>query len=106
MKKANWAWNNRIQELIDETENRIPIKRCSIKEEYDLIKTCRFSYLKHEELIKANDNPYFEKAKNLIVEGISYRLDPHESGNRQDHEINLNKRSHYDLPKDKAKPVL
>jgi len=53
--------------------------------------------LKHEELLEASMNPVFELAKNLIVEGLSVRLDSYENSIKKELSINLEPRVNFEL---------
>lgn len=51
--------------------------------------------MKHEELIDTSFNPNFEPAKNLIMQGLSYRLDPYEKSKVTKYTIELKPRKNY-----------
>ena len=64
-----------------EIEKKLEEKKLSKEERQKLLLSIRYSYLKHEELVETGFNPNFETAKNLIMEGLSFRLDPYEKSN-------------------------
>lgn len=51
--------------------------------------------MRHEELVGLSLNPNFEKAKDKIFEGLSYRLDHFEKRQIKDYKINLKPRKNY-----------
>ena len=51
--------------------------------------------MKHEELIELSMNDNFVEAKDFIMEGLSYRLNPHENQNVKKLQINIEPRINY-----------
>jgi hypothetical protein len=72
------------------------LKRLPKGQRVELFKTIRWGFLKHKELLLMRQNEIFENAKNLIVEGLSVRLDPHENAQKDDLQINMHPRTSYD----------
>lgn len=56
----------------------------------------------HEDLLALTSNKTFEAAKGFIVEGLSVKLNKHEDAKQQDHQINVQMRSHLQKKKDAA----
>jgi hypothetical protein len=76
-------------------EERLKEKRLSKEERRQLYLAIRYSYLRHEELIGTSMNPYFEEAKDFLMEGLSYRLNPYENSAVKEYKINLKPRRNY-----------
>lgn len=72
------------------------LKRLSKEEKVNLFQAIRWGFLKHQELLQLRQNEIFELAKNLIVEGLSVRLDPHEVAAKEDISLNMHPRVRYD----------
>lgn len=81
LQKIQFTSDKRLQEIHKEIEEKLEEKRLSKEEKEKLLLSIRYSYLKHEELVEAGFNPLFDSAKNLIMQGLSFRLDPYEKSN-------------------------
>jgi len=60
------------------------------------------NYMKHDDLIMTSMNPNFEQAKDFIMEGLSFRLNPFETTQHKDYQISLKPRKHYGQAMEKA----
>ena len=67
----------------------------SKEEKNKLYLSIRYAYLKHEELIELGFRDVFKDAKDYIMQGLSYRLDPYEKSAFKDYKINLKPRVNY-----------
>jgi hypothetical protein len=65
------------------------------EEKNKLFLAIRYSYLKHEELIELGFNETFKDAKDYIMQGLSYRLDPYEKSAFKDYKISMKPRVNY-----------
>jgi hypothetical protein len=77
-------------------EARLLLKRLNKEEKLALFSEIRWGFLKHKELLSLRQNQVFDLAKNLIVEGLSVRLDPHEVAAKDVISINMHPRVRYD----------
>ena len=57
-----------------------------------IFKAVRFSYMTHEELLKLMQNPEFVLAKEMVMQGLSCKLNNYENSNNIDLLINLRPR--------------
>eukprot|EP00347_Sterkiella_histriomuscorum_P013958 403362705 len=79
--------------LIDE---KLKVKKLKKEEKERLFKGIHYPFLKHEELIETSLNPNFDQAKDYIMQGLSYRLNPYEENQKyREFTINLQPRKNY-----------
>ena len=72
------------------------VKRLKDDEREHLFKAIHYAYLKHEDLVDTSMNPNFTQAKDYIMQGLSYRLNPYEANpNQREYTINLQPRKNY-----------
>ena len=71
-------------------------KRLSKDQKQKLLEAVRYSFLKHQELMTLGNKPNFETARPLIMQGLSYRLDPFEQSKEKQYTLKLDKRINYD----------
>ena len=83
-------WKKHIEEL---KQNSIK-KRLSPEEEKNLVSCIRFSFLSHADLISLNNEPIMDNFKDLIMQGLSARLDTYENANEKNIIINLKPRKY------------
>ena len=83
-------WNNHLEEL---KKNSIK-KRLTPEEERVLISCIRLSFLSHADLIILNNEPIMDNFKDLIMQGLSARLDTYENANEKNIIINLKPRKY------------
>ena len=83
-------WKKHIEEL---KENSIK-KRLSPEEEKILVSCIRFSFLSHADLISLNNEPIMDNFKDLIMQGLSARLDTYENAKEKNIIINLKPRKY------------
>jgi hypothetical protein len=62
-----------------------------------LFKAIRYAYLHHDQLVEISLNPDFAGAKDYILEGLSYRLNPYEQAKKpaDQYKINVKPRKNY-----------
>ena len=83
-------WKKHLEEIqINSKKHKL-----TPEEEKMLVLCIRFSYLSHSDLIALTNEPIMENFKDLILQGISARLDTYEITNEKKTIINLNPR-HY-----------
>ena len=83
-------WKKHIEEL---KQNSIK-KRLSLEEEKNLVSCIRFSFLSHADLISLNNEPIMDNFKDLIMQGLSARLDTYENAKEKNIIINLKPRKY------------
>ena len=83
-------WKKHIEEL---KQNSIK-KRLSSEEEKNLVSCIRFSFLSHADLISLNNEPIMHNFKDLIMQGLSARLDTYENAKEKNIIINLKPRKY------------
>ena len=83
-------WKKHIEEL---KQNSIK-KRLSPEEEKNLVSCIRFSFLSHADLISLNNEPIMDNFKDLIMQGLSARLDTYENAKEKNIIINLKQRKY------------
>ena len=83
-------WKKHIEEL---KQNSIK-KRLSPEEEKNLVSCIRFSFLSHADLISLNNEPIMHNFKDLIMQGLSARLDTYENAKEKNIIINLKPRKY------------
>ena len=83
-------WKKHLDELVKNSKKY----KLSPEEEKMLILCIRFSYLSHADLIGLTNEPIFENYKDLILQGLSARLDSYENTKDKKTIINLAPR-HY-----------
>jgi hypothetical protein len=101
-------YNNQLQETIKNIEskwnsinstiqNKFQKKRLTKEEERKLLESIRFSHLSHSDLISLSIDPIMGENKDLILLGLSFRLNAYESVNKSentDNKINYNSRKY------------
>ena len=75
--KILFNWNTKTKE----SENKLLKMPLTKKEERNLIELIRFSQLSHSDLISLSIDPIMEENKDLILQGLSIRLNSYESNN-------------------------
>ena len=61
--------------------------------------TVRYPFISHEDLLKLSTNAIFSEAKELILEGLSFKLNEHENAIREELSINTEPRVTFDANK-------
>ncbi|CDW80143.1 e3 ubiquitin-protein ligase hectd1 [Stylonychia lemnae] len=83
---------NKIKEILD----KLIVRKLRKEQKEILFKAIHYSFLKHEELIETSLNPNFAEAKDYIMQGLSYRLNPYEENQKyREFTINLKPRKNY-----------
>ena len=73
--KVDWDMGKEVGSTKKKCMSNLAIKRLSKKEQKELFKCVRYSFLTHEDLINLTSNPVFSTvAKDYIIEGMSARL--------------------------------
>ena len=83
-------WKKHLEEL----QKNLKKNKLTPEEEKMLILCIRFSYLSHADLIELTNEPIMEKYKDMILQGLSRRLDNYENTDDKKTIINLTPR-HY-----------
>ena len=83
-------WKKHLNEL----ETKLKKKKLTSEEEKALVLCIRFSYLSHTDLISLTTEPLMENYKDLILQGLSARLNNYENTREKKALINLEPR-HY-----------
>ena len=98
--------NNEIKEIdennpyniwkrhIEEIKNKLIKKRLTPEEERNLVSCIRLSFLSHSDLILLNNEPLMDNFKDLIMQGLSARLDTYENAEEKNMIINLKPRNY------------
>ena len=85
---------NNWKKHLNDLEKKIKKTKLTPEEEKMLVLCIRFSYLSHADLIALTNEPIMENFKDLILQGLSARLDTYENTNEKKTIINLEPR-HY-----------
>ena len=95
-------WKNHLEEL---KKNSIK-KRLTPEEERILVSCIRLSFLSHADLISLNNEPIMDNFKDLIMQGLSARLDTYENANEKNIIINLKPRKYLRQKKESIHPEI
>ena len=76
----------------DELEAMLKIKPLSDVDKTRIFKAVRFSYMTHDELLKLSMNPDFALGKEMILQGLSCKLNNYEHSGSNELLINLRPR--------------
>ena len=85
---------NNWKKHIDELKKNSIKKRLTPEEERNLVSCIRLSFLSHADLITLNNEPIMDNFKDLIMQGLSARLDTYENANEKKILINLKPRNY------------
>ena len=85
-----FKWKQHLDELKKDSIK----KRLTPDEEKTLVSLIRFSFLSHADLITLNNEPIMDNFKDLIMQGLSARLDTYENANDKNIIINLKPRKY------------
>ena len=80
---------------IDEIKSSLVKQPITPEQERELILCIRFSFLTHSELLSYSSNPLLLSHKDLVLEGLSVRLNKFEGANEYPLRINLTPRKNY-----------
>ena len=83
-------WKKHLEEI----KKKLIKKRLTQEEERDLISCIRLSFLPHSDLILLNNEPLMNNFKDLIMQGLSARLDTYENEEEKNMIINLKPRNY------------
>ena len=95
-------WKNHLEEI---KKNSIK-KRLTPEEERILVSCIRLSFLSHADLITINNEPIMDNFKDLIMQGLSARLDTYENANEKNIIINLKPRKYLRQKKESIHPEI
>ena len=84
-------WKTQITEI----KSSLVKQPITPEQERELILCIRFSFLTHNELLSYSSNPLLLSHKDLVLEGLSVRLNKFEGANEYPLRINLTPRKHY-----------
>ena len=80
---------NQWKKHLEEIEKNSQKKKLTKDEEKALIYCIRFSFLSHADLISLSNDPIMQDYKDLVLQGLSARLNTYENTDDQKHLINL-----------------
>lgn len=104
--KIQYTWNELVQVSHKEAEGRLHVNRLTKAQKKNLFSSIRYSYLHHQELLALTTNKNFKDATELIVEGLSVRLDSYENAMKKDLVINIEPRVNFEIHDEKpSKPA-
>jgi hypothetical protein len=84
-------WKATVKQIND----KFIIRKISAEEERSLIEKIRFSFLTHSDLLNLNTDPLMKEHKDLVLEGLSVRLNTYEISQDSSHlKINLQPRKY------------
>ena len=83
-------WKKHLEEI----KKKLIKKRLTQEEERDLISCIRLSFLSHSDLMLLNNEPLMDNFKDLIMQGLSARLDTYENAEEKNMIINLKPRNY------------
>ena len=83
-------WKKHLQEI----ETKSKKKRLTPEEEKTLVYCIRFSFLSHADLISLSNDPIMKDYKDLLLQGLSARLNTYENTDDQKNLINLTPRNY------------
>ena len=86
---------NNWKTQIDEIKSSLVKQPITPEQERELILCIRFSFLTHSELLSYSSNPLLLSHKDLVLEGLSVRLNKFEGANEYPLRINLTPRKNY-----------
>jgi len=93
--KIQWKYNEEVEALRKTASERMRVKGLRPEEKRELFKTIRYAFLTHQELLKCSRDPIFDEAKDFLVEGLTYKIEPEEVLDKDNTLISLNERAHY-----------
>jgi hypothetical protein len=97
--KIQWKYNEEVEKMRKAADERMRVRGMRPSDKKELYKTIRFAFLTHQELLKWSRDPLFDEAKEYLVEGLTYKIEPEEVLDKENTIINLYPRAHY-LPQD------
>lgn len=96
MGKIQFLHEEKQADINKQIEERLAVKKLKEEEKDRLFKAIHYAYLKHEDLVETSLNPNFQPAKDYIMQGLSYRLNPYEANQKhREYTINLHPRKNY-----------
>ena len=81
-----------MEKKVLDIENSLKLYKLNNEQIRELILCIRFSYLSHKELISLNSVEEMNNHKDLILEGISLRLNPYEFNDQNNYKVNISSR--------------
>lgn len=96
--KIQWLKNEEVDKLRKEANERMRVRGMRPEDKRELFKTVRFAFLTHQELLHCSRDPLFHEAKEYLVEGLTYKIEPEEVLGKDETVISLIPRVHYKFP--------
>ena len=93
--KIQWKYTEEVDQMRKQADDRMRVRGLRPHDKKELFKTIRFAFLTHQELLKCSRDPIFDEAKEYLVEGLTYKIEPEEVLDKEDTIISLNERAHY-----------
>jgi hypothetical protein len=93
--KVAWTYINKVNVMRKKASERMKVRGLRSEQKRELFKAIRYAFLTHQELLKCSKDKVFEEAKEYIVEGLTYKIEPEEVSLKEDTLINLRHRDYY-----------
>lgn len=93
--KVAWKYKDQVNTMRKNASERMKVRGLRTEQKRELFKTIRYAFLTHQELLKCSKDKVFEEAKEYIVEGLTYKIEPEEVSLKDDTLINLRHRDFY-----------
>ena len=93
--KIQFLKTDEVDKLRKEAEERMRVRGLRSSDKRELYKTIRYAFISHAELLKWSRDPLFNEAKEYLVEGLTYKIDPEEVLGKDETIISLKPRLHY-----------
>ena len=93
--KIAWKYSIQVNEMHKKATERMKVRGLRTEQKRELYKAIRYAFLTHQELLKISKDKLFEEAKEYIVEGLTFKIEPEEVSMKDDTLINLRPRESY-----------
>jgi len=93
--KVQWKYKEQVEEMRKNASERMRVRGLRPEEKRELYKTIRFAFLTHQELLQCSRDPLFNEAKDFLVEGLTYQIEPEEVLDKDNTLISLRERANY-----------
>jgi hypothetical protein len=93
--KIAWKYSIQVNEMHKKALERMKVRGLRTEHKRELFKAIRYAFLTHQQLLKISKDKLFEEAKEYIVEGLTFKIEPEEVRMKDDTLINLRPRESY-----------
>lgn len=100
--QIQFALNLRQEKVNVDVKSVLNHRKLSKKDKLEIFHCIRYSYIPHEELVVLSIDKEFELAKELVIQGLSCRLDSYEVSSQKELKINLEPRLRYKVEDENA----